>query len=109
MPTTKILVTTRDHIKGKTVSEELGIVHGNVAKSRNFFRDFLAGIRDFLGQEVKEYTEMLRDTREESMKRMIKAAEDLGANAILSIRFMTSEIKGGVSELMVYGTAVKLK
>lgn len=94
---------------GKEITKELGIVHGNVAKSRSFFRDFLAGIRDFLGLEVKEYTEMLRDTRKVAMKRMIDDAEKLGANAILCIRFMTSEIRGGVAELMVYGTAVIIK
>lgn len=101
-----MILTTRDRIEDKKISKELGVVHGNVAKSRVFFRDIIAGIRDFLGLEVKEYTEMLRETRKEAMKRMVSEAEKLGANAILNIRFMTSEIRGGVAELMVYGTAV---
>jgi len=101
-----VILSTRDRIEDKRVVKELGIVHGNVAKSRIFFRDIIAGIRDFLGLEVKEYTELLKDAREECINRMVNEAQKLGANAILNVRFMTSEIKGGVAELMIYGTAV---
>ncbi|KKK64415.1 hypothetical protein LCGC14_2984440 [marine sediment metagenome] len=88
---------------------ELEMVEGNTVQSRFFIRDFLAGIRKMFGLEVIEYTEMLRKARGVAKDRMIKQAEELGANAIINVRYMTSEITEQASEVIAYGTAVKVK
>lgn len=104
-----MFVTTRDRIDGKTVVRELGIVTGSTVRSRIFYRDFLAGIRNFLGLEVKEYTEMMQQAREEAMDRMVEEGFKERADAILNVRFMTSPTSMRTSEILVYGTAVRLK
>lgn len=98
-------ITSRNYVNG----EELGMVYGSIVKSRFFTRDIVAGIRKFLGRELKEYTEMLNQSREIAVKRMTKQAEELGADAIVNVRFMTSEITREASEVFVYGTAIKFK
>lgn len=101
-----MIITTRDRIEEKKVVKELGMVYGNTVKSRHFISDFIASIRDFLGLEIKEYTQMLKEAREECIERMVEEAESLEANAVLNVRFMTSEMSKGGAELLVYGTAV---
>lgn len=86
---------------------ELGLVEGNTVQSRFFIRDFLAGIRKMFGLEVIEYTEMLIKARKVALERMVKQAEELDADAIINIRYMTSEVTKQASEVMIYGTAVK--
>ncbi len=88
---------------------ELGLVEGNTVQSRFFVRDFLAGIRKMFGLEVIEYTELLIKSRSIAKERMVAQAVELGADAIINVRYMTSEITEAASEVMIYGTAVRLK
>ena len=102
-----ILITT-NQIPGREIRETLGLVKGNTIRAKHIGKDILAGLRNIVGGEIKEYTEALSEAREVALKRMIEDAEKLGAEAIVGIRFTTSQIMGGAAELLVYGTAVKL-
>ena len=103
-----ILVNT-DFVSKKEISEMLGLVRGNTIQAKSLGKDIRAGFRHIAGGEIKEYTEMLAESREIALKRMIDKAEKLGADAVINIRFMTSAIMGGAAEILAYGTAVKLK
>lgn len=103
-----ILVNT-DFIQGKKIKENLGLVRGNTIQAKSIGKDIKAGFRHIAGGEIKEYTDMLAESREIAIKRMIDKAEELGADAIINIRFMTSSIMGGAAEILVYGTAVTLQ
>lgn len=103
-----ILVNT-ENVPGRDVSESLGLVRGNTIRAKWIGKDIIAGIRNFFGGELKEYTEMLTEAREEALNRMIGEAEKLGADAVVNVRFVTAQISQGAAELLVYGTAVKLK
>jgi uncharacterized protein YbjQ (UPF0145 family) len=105
----KIIIATTDEIPGKKVVEVLGVVRGNTVRARNIGRDIGAGFKNLIGGEVKTYTEMTTHAREESFNRMVNEAVELGADAIIGMRFMTSMIMQGASEMLAYGTAVKLK
>lgn len=100
---------TTGEVPGKEVEESLGMVRGNTIRARNVGRDVLAGLRNLIGGEIKDYTQMLSDARDEAVSRMVAEAEDLGADAIVEVRFTTSETMGGAAEILVYGTAVKFK
>ncbi len=102
-------ISNMDHLPGYEVVEDLGLVRANVVRAKNVGKDILAGLKNIVGGELKEYTDMLSESREIALKRMEKKAEELGADAVLNIRFMTSSIAGGAAEIMAYGTAVKLK
>jgi len=104
-----MILTTSNNIAGRQIRETLGLVRGNTIRAKHIGKDILAGLRNIVGGEIKEYTEALNEAREEAMKRMIKDAEGLGADAIVGIRFTTSQIMSGAAELLVYGTAVKLE
>lgn len=103
-----MILSNRPDIEGKVIQEELGLVSGSIVNSRFFLRDLFAGIRKFLGRELIEYTELLDKGREIAIQRMQKKAEELGANAIVNIRFQSSEVVREASEMFVYGTAVKV-
>ncbi len=103
-----MILTTSDKIPGKEIKETLGLVRGNTIRAKHIGKDILASFRSIVGGEIKEYTEALSEAREEAMKRMIEEAEKLGADAIVCIRFTTSQVISGAAELLVYGTAVKL-
>ncbi len=103
---TDIIVTTTDYIPGYRIVKILGIVCGNTVRTRHAGRDFVAALRNIVGGEIKEYTELLAQAREEALKRMIEKAKKLGANAIINVRFSTSNITSGASEILAYGTAV---
>ncbi|MBS3811840.1 MAG: YbjQ family protein [Halanaerobiales bacterium] len=104
-----MLVVNTQEIEGNEVTENLGLVRGNTIRARHIGNDIVAGLRNIVGGEVKEYTKMISEAREESLKRMIEEAEDLNADAILNVRFTTSQVMGGAAEILVYGTAVKMK
>ncbi len=108
-PKQEMTVTTATEIPGKKVAEVLGIVRGNTARARNIGRDFAAGLKNIVGGEIKTYTDMISHARDEAYNRMVNEAIDKGADAIIGVRFMTSMIMQGVSEMLAYGTAVKLK
>ncbi len=103
-----ILVSTNE-IVGKEIEEVIGLVRGSTIQSKHLGKDILAGLKTLVGGEIKEYTEMFEDARKIAIKRMVEDAEQKGANAIVNIRFATSAIMQGAAELLVYGTAVRVK
>lgn len=104
-----MLLTTLEFVPGKNIIKHLGLVQGSTVRSKHVGRDIMAGLKNIFGGELKGYTELLHESREEAIQRMSQQAESIGANAILNIRFSTSSITQGASELYTYGTAVKLE
>ncbi|MBC8500125.1 MAG: YbjQ family protein [Candidatus Atribacteria bacterium] len=104
-----MLLTTQDNFSEYEIIETLGIVRGNTVRARHAGKDILAGFRNIVGGEIDEYTKLLAESREQSIDRMITAAEGIGADGIVCIRFTTSSIMQAAAEMFVYGTAVKLK
>lgn len=104
-----MIIVNTDFISGKEIKEILGLVRGNTIQAKSIGKDFKAGLRHIAGGEIKEYTDMLAESREIAIKRMEEKAEKLGADAVINVRFMTSSIMGGAAEILAYGTAVKLK
>jgi uncharacterized protein YbjQ (UPF0145 family) len=104
-----MLIVNTENIAGKRIVKTLGIVKGNTIRAKWFGKDIIAGIRNIIGGELKEYTEMLDDARGQAVARMIEEAEEIGANAIINVRFSTSQIAQGAAEILVYGTAVKVE
>lgn len=102
-------IVNTEFIPGKEIVESLGIVRGSTVRARNVGRDIMAGLKNLVGGEVTEYTRLMADAREESIERMIKDAQRLGADAVINVRFMTSNVMTGAAEMLAYGTAVKLK
>ncbi len=105
----KIIVTTSNEVPGKKVAQILGIVKGNSVRARNIGRDIGAGLKNLVGGEIRTYTEMTTHSRDEAFNRMINEAIKLKADAVIAMRFMTSMVMQGASEMLAYGTAVKLK
>jgi len=103
-----MILVTSDKIFGKEIKETLGLVKGNTIKAKHIGKDILAGLRNIVGGEIKEYTEALDEARKIAIERMVKEAEKLEADAVVCIRFTTSQVMSGAAELLVYGTAVKL-
>jgi len=104
-----MIITNTEFVTGKEIREMLGLVKGNTVQAKSIGKDFKAGLRNIAGGEIKEYTEMLAESREVALKRMKDKAEKIDADAIINVRFMTSSIMGGAAEMLAYGTAVKLK
>jgi len=104
-----MIITTTDFIPGKEVTEILGVARGSTVRARNFGSDFMASLKNLVGGEVSEYTKLQAHSREQALQRMINDAEQKGADAIINIRMTTSMIMQGMSEILAYGTAVKLK
>lgn len=104
-----MILTNTDYVVNKEIKEILGLVRGNTVQAKHIGKDIMAGFRNVVGGEIKEYTEMLSESREIALKRMEDKAKKLGADAVINIRFMTSSIMGGAAEILAYGTAVKLK
>lgn len=103
-----MLLVNTDYISGKEL-ETLGIVKGSIVQTKNFGKDFMAGIKTLVGGEVKEYTDMLNQARQIAVKRMVDEAEEMGADAIVNIRYASSSLMQGAAEVIAYGTAVKYK
>ena len=104
-----MIVTTTDSIAGRQVKETLGLVRGSTIRAKWFGKDIVAGLRHMVGGELKEYTEMLSEAREEAINRMVEDAKKLNADAVIEMRFNTAEVMRGAAEILAYGTAVKLK
>ncbi len=102
-----MIVTTTSEIVGRRVVETLGLVRGNTIRARFVGRDIMAMFRNLAGGEIREYTKMLAESREQAIDRMIEEADSLGADAVICARFQTSEIMKGAAEIMCYGTAVR--
>ena len=104
-----MILTTLEFVPGKTISKHLGLVQGSTVRAKHAGRDMMAGLKNIFGGELKGYTELLHESREEAIDRMKEQARSIGANAILNIRFSTSSITQGAAELYTYGTAVVLE
>jgi uncharacterized protein YbjQ (UPF0145 family) len=104
-----MILATSDEIPGREISEVLGLVRGNTIRARHIGRDIAAMLRNLVGGEVRDYTKMMAEAREQAIDRMIAEAEGLDADAITGIRFSTSFVMQGAAEFLVYGTAVKTK
>ncbi len=104
-----MMLSTTSEIEGMKVAKTLGLVRGNTIRARNIGRDIIAGLRTIVGGEIKGYTVMMNESREEAVNRMVEDAKSKGADAIVCVRFTTSTIMQGAAELLAYGTAVKLK
>ncbi len=104
-----MIYSTTDTIPGRDISEIVGVVTGNVVQSKHIGRDIMAGLKSIVGGEIRGYTEMLSEARDLAIQRLVQSAVDKGADAVVGIRFTTSAIMDGSSEIMVFGTAVKLK
>lgn len=105
----EMIITTAETIPSKQIVKVLGIARGNTVRSRNIGRDIGAAFKNIVGGEIKSYTEMISQARDEAYNRMVNDAIDMKADAIINVRFMTSAVMQGASELLAYGTAVKLK
>jgi uncharacterized protein YbjQ (UPF0145 family) len=101
-----MILVTSDKIPDKRIIKNLGLVRGNTIRARHLGRDIMAMLRGIVGGEVKDYTKMIAESREQALDRMIAEAEKLGANGVVCIRFTTSTLMQGAAELLVYGTAV---
>lgn len=103
-----ITLTNIEAVPGHAISAHYGLVNGSNVRSKNFMVDALAGLKNIVGGELGGYTKLLEETREESIRRMAAQAKMLGANAVVNVRFSTSSVAAGASELYVYGTAVHI-
>ncbi|RAK04859.1 uncharacterized protein YbjQ (UPF0145 family) [Halanaerobium saccharolyticum] len=104
-----MIIVNTEEIAGEEIVEVLGLVRGNTIRARHIGNDIMAGLRNIIGGEVKEYTQMISEAREEALKRMLEEAKKLDADAVVNLRFTTSQVMGGAAEILAYGTAVKLK
>ena len=103
-----MIIVNTETVPGREISEALGLVRGSTVRAKHVGKDIIAGLRTLVGGEVKEYTEMVAESRAESIRRMVEQAEKLNADAIVNVRFVTSQVMAGAAELLAYGTAVKL-
>ena len=103
-----MILSNLESVPGHSISKQLDVVYGSTVRSKHVGRDFMAGLKNIVGGELKGYTELLEESRQEAMDRMIQKAQAMGANAVVGIRFSTSNIAQGASELFVYGTAVQV-
>ncbi len=101
-----MILSTTDQLDGKRIVEVKGLVQGNTIRARHVGRDIMAGLRNVVGGEITEYTRLLTESRAQATQRMVQEAESLGANGVIGVRFVTSMVMSGASELLAYGTAV---
>lgn len=103
------VITMADTVPGREIAQVIGIARGSVVRARFFGRDFIAGLRNLVGGEVTEYTKLLAEAREQALGRLVSHAEQMGADAVVTVRLTTSTVMEGSAEILAYGTAVKLK
>lgn len=104
-----MIISTTEHIPGKETIEVLGIARGSTVRARSIGRDVFAGLKNIVGGEIEEYTKLQAQSREQALQRMQQDAKKLGAHAVTNVRLTTSMVMQGASEILAYGTAVKLK
>ncbi|HEY0964772.1 MAG TPA: YbjQ family protein [Candidatus Paceibacterota bacterium] len=104
-----MIITTTDTVPEKQIGEILGIARGGTVRARHIGNDIMAGLKTIVGGEIEEYTKLQAQAREQALQRMIKDAEAMNADAVVTVRFVTSMIAAGASEIVVYGTAVRFK
>jgi uncharacterized protein YbjQ (UPF0145 family) len=105
----KMIITNIETVPGKTVMEHFGLVSGSTIRAKHIGRDFMAGLKNLVGGELKGYTQLLQESRQQAMDRMVEEARLMGANAIVNVRFSTSSVAQGAAELYSYGTAVRVE
>ncbi len=101
-----IILTNLEKVPGRDIIKHLGLVQGNTVRAKHIGRDIASGLKNIVGGELHAYTELLTDSRQQAVDRMTETARSMGANAVVNIRFSTSSVAAGASELYVYGTAV---
>ena len=104
-----MIIVTSDIIEGKKITRVIGLVKGNSVRAKFFIKDIIAGLKNLIGGEIREYTQLMAQSREQAIDRMIEDAENKGANAIIGMRFTTAGIMQSASEILAYGTAVVVK
>ncbi len=104
-----MIITNIDSVPGMKIVEHYGIVQGSTVRARHVGADFAAGLKNMVGGELKGYTKLLETARAEALHRMESQAREMGANAVINVRFATSAISQGAAELMAYGTAVRVQ
>lgn len=107
--TSDIAISNTETIPGREIVEFYGVVTGNTVRAKHVGRDIMAGLKNIVGGELRGYTELLQDSREEATQRMMEQAASMGANAVVNVRFATSSISQGAAELFAYGTAVRVR
>lgn len=103
-----VTLSNTETVPGRNIVEFYGVVTGNTVRAKHIGRDFMAGLKNIVGGELKAYTELLQDSRAEATERMVEQAKSMGANAVVNVRFATSSISQGAAELFAYGTAVRV-
>jgi uncharacterized protein YbjQ (UPF0145 family) len=104
-----VTLTNLECVPGKTIVEHYGVVQGSTIRAKHIGRDLAAGFKNIFGGELKGYTELLKESREEAASRMVAQAREMGANAVINIRFATSSVAQGAAEILAYGTAVRVE
>jgi uncharacterized protein YbjQ (UPF0145 family) len=104
-----MLVSNLEMIPGKRVTSHLGIVQGSTVRAKHIGKDIFAGLKNIVGGELKGYTELMQEARQEAIDRMVREAESIGANAVLNVRFATTSIAVGAAEILAYGSAVRVE
>jgi uncharacterized protein YbjQ (UPF0145 family) len=107
--TTEILISNLDYYPGRRIVRHLGMVQGNTVRAKHVGKDLLASLKNIVGGELTGYTELLQESRTEATNRLLQAAQSIGANAVLNVRYQTTSIAQGAAEIMAYGTAVVLE
>ena len=103
-----MILSNTEEVPGRTIREFYGLVSGSTVRAKHLGRDFMASLKNLVGGELKGYTELLHEARQEAVERMVEQARSLGANAVLNVRFATSSVAQGAAELFAYGTAVRV-
>jgi uncharacterized protein YbjQ (UPF0145 family) len=104
-----MILSNTETVPGRTIREFYGVVTGSTVRAKHIGRDIMAGFKNIVGGELKGYTELLQEARQEAVDRMIQQAQSVGANAVVNVRFSTSNITQGAAELFAYGTAVRVE
>ena len=104
-----MILTNIESVPGKNIAEHYGLVQGSTIRAKHLGQDIMASLKNIVGGELSEYTELLKESREEALERMKTQAAELGANAVINVRFATSSVAQGAAEILCYGTAVKVE
>jgi uncharacterized protein YbjQ (UPF0145 family) len=104
-----LILTNIDSVPDRKIVQHFGLVQGSTVRAKHFGRDFAAGLKNIVGGEIKGYTELLQESRAQATSRMVSQARELGANAVINVRFATSSVTQGASEILAYGTAVLIE
>ncbi len=104
-----MIISTLETVPGKQITEHIGVVTGSTVRTKHAGRDFMAGLKNLFGGELKGYTELLNESRKEAIKRMAQQAKHNGGNAVINVRLATSSVSTGAAEVFAYGTAVKVE